>query len=336
MKNSFLVAASLAATVPAFAADTSFNPAMSLILSGQASYFSKNPDETAGFALGESELTLSANVDQDFYGQFTLAVTPDNQTSVEEAYIQTLDLPAGLTARFGRMKSGIGYLNSQHAHTWDFVDAPLVYSELLKDSFADDGLRLTWLAPTDYFFELGSEIFRGDSFPAAGADHQGAGAYTVYGHVGGDVGISNAWQAGLSHLTTYAQDRDLIFTGKNQVNIADFVWKWAPDGNPKERNIKFQTEYLWGKEQGDDTDLGAVNIQQQGWYAQAIYQWMPRWRAGVRYDSATENASRTSAMLDYSASEFSRVRLQLNNNGGNQQLFLQYQMSLGTHGAHSF
>ena len=46
-------------------------------------------------------------------------------------------------------------------------------------------------------------------------------------------------------------------------------------------------------------------------------------------------------MLDYSASEFSRIRLQLANDRSQQnlpdrQLLLQYQMSLGAHGAHRY
>ena len=46
-------------------------------------------------------------------------------------------------------------------------------------------------------------------------------------------------------------------------------------------------------------------------------------------------------MLDYSPSEFSRLRLQLardraREGASDNQLFLQYQMSLGAHGAHAF
>ncbi len=378
MKKSFVVAVSLAATFPAVAAETAnnaFNPALSLILSGQASYFSKNPssysipgfvlgDEAElgdeGLALSESEITLSSNVDDQFYGQFTVSIAPNNETSVEEAYLQTLDLPSGLTVRFGRLKSGIGYLNSQHAHTWDFTDAPLAYRALLNNQFADDGVRFTWLAPTDIFLELGSELFRGDAFPAANADHHGAGAYTVYGHMGGDVGVSHAWQAGLSHLEAHAQDREaseLIFSGDNQINVADFVWKWSSNGNPKDRYFKFQAEYLWGSERGHYTDLGNIDVSHSGWYAQIVYQFIPRWRLGVRYDvvhsdlpsasfygsvldPAGVNSHRLSAMLDFSNSEFSRLRLQLNrdesSSEASNQVFLQYQMSLGAHGAHSF
>ena len=46
-------------------------------------------------------------------------------------------------------------------------------------------------------------------------------------------------------------------------------------------------------------------------------------------------------MLDFNASEFSRVRLQFAQDRSrlgstDNQLFLQYQMSLGAHGAHSY
>ena len=51
--------------------------------------------------------------------------------------------------------------------------------------------------------------------------------------------------------------------------------------------------------------------------------------------------SRSTLMVDYSLSEFSRFRLQLaadrsSPDGTDRQLFLQYIMSLGAHGAHSF
>ena len=93
---------------------------------------------------------------------------------------------------------------------------------------------------------------------------------------------------------------------------------------------------------------------------QSVYQFMPRWRSGLRYDrldpgvaqvgarrsrmsSATTpyNPSRISWMLDYSPSEFSRLRLQLARDASRQgladnQIFVQYIMSLGAHGAHSY
>ena len=97
---------------------------------------------------------------------------------------------------------------------------------------------------------------------------------------------------------------------------------------------------------------------QSGWYVQGVYQFMPRWRVGLRteqLDAGTPdygiNAAlftgddyrprKNSLMLDFSPSEFSRVRLQLAQDRAREgvtdkQFFLQYQMSLGAHGAHSY
>ncbi|MEJ2670407.1 MAG: hypothetical protein P8077_09300 [Gammaproteobacteria bacterium] len=288
-----------------------FNPAVSLILSGQAGYFDKNPENYSipgftlgeeagpgeeGLSLGESEMSIFANVDNVFYGQFTVALTPENEAEIEEAYLNTLTLPAGLTVRFGRFKSGIGYLNDQHSHVWDFVDAPLVYRAIFGNQFADDGLRVTWLAPTPFFLEFGTEAFRGESMPAGGAAHHGVGAYTLYAHVGGDVGFNHSWQAGLSHLDTNSRERvsewelgDTSFSGDNAMNIADLVWKWSPNGNPYEQSFKFQMEYLWGDEIGNYEGFGDIDRKQDGWYAQAIYQFAHSWRVGARYGQVSSD-----------------------------------------------
>ena len=96
---------------------------------------------------------------------------------------------------------------------------------------------------------------------------------------------------------------------------------------------------------GNALPLGAA---QSGWYLQGIYQFMPRWRAGLRTerleagaDSGGLRPHKNSLMLEFNPSEFSRLRLQLAQDHAREgvadrQLFLQYQMSLGAHGAHGY
>jgi hypothetical protein len=53
------------------------------------------------------------------------------------------------------------------------------------------------------------------------------------------------------------------------------------------------------------------------------------------------NATRNTLMLDFSPSEFSRLRLQVGSDKSqlgvtDNQIFLQYIVSLGAHGAHKF
>lgn len=386
------LAAALLGIQPAQAADvrpkltsTDFNPAISLILDGKYADLSRDPAtyHIAGFSVGaevleineglyidESELTFSANVDDKFYGQFTAGVS-DGEIEIEEGFVETLALGQGFTARGGRFFSGIGYLNSIHAHAWDFTDLPLPYRAMIgRHNLSDDGVQLRWVAPTDLFVEVGAEWLRGEAFPAGGAADSGTGAKSGFVRFGGDVGPSHAWRLGLSRFSAEAEDRASgddeapdLFTGDVDLTILDVVWKWAPNGNPRERNFKFQAEYLKRDEAGA-YDLGsagtpvAFNAGQKGWYTQAVYQFMPRWRAGMRYacadagsvdaafagtvlDAQEHTPKATSAMLDYSPSEFSRLRVQYTRDESrlsevDDQWYLQYTMSLGAHGAHTF
>ncbi len=363
------------------------NPDISLILSG--TYANRSQDSnyhitgfqaggeigpgTKGFNLGESELGLYASIDPNFYGGLNLALAPDNSIGVEEAFVQTTSLPYGVTLKAGRFFSSIGYLNDQHAHTWDFVDNPLAYQAFLGNQFGDDGIQLKWLAPTDLFLEFGAEYGRGRIADTEGRDKNGGGAGSIFAHVGGDLGVSNSWRAGLSYLEVSPKDRksnDIdassidvsnSFTGNSKVWLADFVWKWAPNGNATNTSFKLQGEYLHRKENGDLTNAAGINnytASQDGWYLQGVYKFMPYWRAGLRYDQLNsgsvnyvDNAAnlvnsnydpkRISAMLDFSPSEFSRIRLQVSSDKSRQeatdnQVFIQYQMSLGAHGAHKY
>jgi len=96
--------------------------------------------------------------------------------------------------------------------------------------------------------------------------------------------------------------------------------------------------------------------ERRGWYVQGVYQPIPRWRVGARLDSlslddpgpefsgtalaAGDDPSRYSLMVDWSNSEFSRVRLQYTRDDAgfdsDSQWGLQYLHSIGAHGAHTF
>lgn len=387
-----------AAALPATASASgiaAFNPAISAVLQGRYANLSRDPSTFAiggfapggdigpgrrGFSLGESELAISASVDHLFAGNLIVSLTPENTVSVEEAYGIYTAAPYGMVPKFGRFFSGLGYMNEQHQHAWDFIDAPLAYRAFLGGQYSNDGLQLKWIAPTDQFLELGAEAGNGVNFPGSVRNKNGAGSGAVYAHTGGDVGASHSWRAGLSYLQTRAQDRvysqlDLAgnnarvgFNGTSHVAVADFVWKYAPNGNALYTNVKVQGEYFWRRENGDfsydvDGALGLTNTsaytsRQSGWYLQGVYQFMPNWRAGARYDrldpghvdfgsnaafleSPVFHPERSTLMVDYTPSEFSRVRLQWaqsKTQAGltDNQVFLQYILTLGAHGAHKF
>jgi hypothetical protein len=379
---------------------TAFNPAISVILAGNYTDLSQDPSSyrIAGFLpsggevgpgdrsfnLGESELSLSASVDPYFTASLTTAIAADGEIGVEEAYFRTLALPSGLSLKGGRFFSGVGYLNEIHAHAWDFADAPLVYQAMFGGQFAQDGVQLKWLAPTDLFMEFGAELGNGGAFPGTRLERNGFNGETLFAHVGGDLGESISWRTGLSWQELRAENRsyeDLdslgdpvtnAFSGRSRTWIADATLKWTPLGDPDRRQLKLQGEYMHRSEDGslafDATGAassGDYRSTQSGWYLQGVYQFLPRWRAGLRYDSldsgspkiglvqdgtleaadfpmlASASPRRTTVMLDFSPSEFSRLRAQFalddaRDQKTDRQFWLQYIYAIGAHGAHKF
>ena len=400
-----VAAAPVAAPAPAPSggggnAANAFNPTVAVILGGRYTQTSVDPASYAiagfipagdgvgpaprSFNLDESELTLAANIDPYFFGNLTAAISGDNTISVEEAYVKTLALPSGLLIKGGRFFSGIGYLNEIHSHAWDFVDQPLIYQAMLNGQLAQDGLQLKWLAPTDMFMEFGTESGNGQQFPGTHLHGNGLNGVALLAHIGDDVGDSVSWRAGLSWLSQQAENREFddvagngapvvnAFSGDTKTWVADAVLKWSPHGNANLHSFKLQAEYMQRTENGrlafDATGqnlIGGYHSRQSGWYLQGVYQFMPRWRFGVRYDLLDSGAvniglveqhllpasaftaltpatpSRVTAMFDWSPSEFSRLRLQYawdraRLSEHDQQLMLQYLYSIGAHGAHKF
>jgi len=367
-----------AAVVSPPSTPNAFNPAISLVLIGNYAAEGRNPDDytmpgfplpdeagpgARGFSLGESELTFSANVDDKFYGSMTTSVSvEDGDTSVdlEEAYFQTLALPYGLIVKGGRFFSRIGYLNERHPHADDFVDRPLAYQAMLNGTLGDDGLQLRWLAPTDRFLEFGAEAYRGDSYPAAGADHHGVGTWTVFSHLGDDIGTDWSYRVGASYVHADAEDRATgdpvdLFSGTSELAIVDAIFKWAPDGDPTRRNLKIQGEFLQRWEDGRFDGI-RYDGTQQGFYVQSVYQFMPRFRFGARLEGLFSNNDgnlqgtaldddghdpwRASVLFEFDNSEFSRLRLQYAYDDAgpdpDHELYLNYVLSIGAHGAHQF
>ena len=144
----------------------------------------------------------------------------------------------------------------------------------------------------------------------------------------------------------------------------------APTGNARESELILQGEYFQRRESGSYMleeeqceDMAAdpgtcethlvdiverLNGDSRGWYAQAIYKFSPRWRIGARFARLVppkeaevhDDPWTFSTMIDWTNSEFGRVRLQYNREAlgeeRDNQFILQYVASLGAHGAHSF
>lgn len=362
---------------PAFA-DTLSNPQVGVVLDGYYQQGQRpHSEREEGFGLGHSELSLSANIDDKFHGALTTVLeSHDDKTELllEEAFIETLALPYGSKVRAGRFLSDFGYLNNQHLHTDSFVERPIAYRTFLGSHYFDDGVRANIVLPTDMYLKFGVEALSGDKLSAV-EDGSEVGVYTTTLKLGNDFSDSSSWQFGLSYLRNqngkvrdfeehhHGHDADhdhnhgAAVTASNLYG-ADLVWKWAPEGNYKYRNLTLAAEYLLldGVVDSKFNDDAESPGNLSAYYVSGVYRFSPNWSAGLRYGAAESyeghahgnhvhftalNDKEMDAMIAWDPSHFGTIRAQYtrveNQDQHTDNVFtLQYVMTFGAHAAHAF
>ncbi len=158
-------------------------------------------------------------------------------------------------------------------------------------------------------------------------------------------------------------------SGQTGIYGADLTIRYMMDSY---HSLSLQGEYLYRRTDGrryeknelDEISESSLKRRQSGFYAQTVLRFAREWRAGLRYDQihinemrldGTKNEKlpcnipRYSAMMDWSPTEFSRIRLQYNydrsrylETGGdfqrkeNHEVILNINLAIGAHGAHAF
>ncbi|CAM2928920.1 hypothetical protein [Vibrio rarus] len=357
-------------------ADVLSNPQIGVVLDGYYQDGQRhNSEREEGFGLGHTELNISSNIDDKFHGSLTAVLEShgeETELMLEEAFVETLALPYGLNIRAGRFLSDFGYLNNQHMHTDSFVERPIAYRTFLGSHYYDDGVRANLVLPTDLYVNLGVEALSGSSMSAVD-DGTEVGVYTATLKMGHDFSESSSWQFGLSYLRNengkvndfgeHDHDHDhehshaATVTGANLYG-ADFVWKWAPNGNYKYSNLTLSAEYMLldGAVDSKYKDDAESPDTLSAYYVSGVYRWTPSWSAGLRYGEAESydghahgdhmhftalNDKELDAMIAWDSSHFGTVRAQYtridNQDSETDNVFtLQYVMTFGAHGAHAF
>ncbi len=346
----------------------SLNPKISLILDGALGWFTDRdhirqaghaPDDN-GFTLQGLELAASASVDP--YFRFDLAFELSH-LHLEEAYLTTLALPAGLQAKAGYFNAAFGRENPRHVHSWKFANPSLMHTRFLaEEHFAGLGLELSWLAPLPWYLlatvqmfdsrqaaDLRSATFGRVELTATGEtdgpeDFVYLGRLENFFELGPDwsllVGLSGAWGQ-----SPYAPDDRATLYG------VDAYLKWRPISSGHDQlAVALTLEYLVR-----DTQVPSDWVRDHGGYAQLDIQLSKRWLLGVRADNVAWRRGpspdpqalgswqwRGSAVVTFLPTHFSKIRLQYD--AGHAQdldaayhaVFLQAEVSAGEHGAHRF
>lgn len=324
----------------------STNPNVSVIGDFRATYLSpaRRHLETE---FHETEFAFLSVVDPYARADFYLSLAPDPETGefaveLEEGYLTTQALPAGLQLKLGKFRSAFGKINAIHPHALPYIDVPGVYNNYFgEEGLNDTGLSLSWLAPNplDFYQELVVEATRGPaenvSFAASEFDR-----FLYLAHLKNfwDLTPNATLELGLSGSAGPSP------SGFNAViGGIDVTYKWKPLRLNAYKSLVLQTEALWSHTKITESE----KIKSWGVYTLASYQLQKRWFLTGRFDYANrpDNASFVerafSGTLGWLATEFQKAEIEFKITSSNSadcttQVLLRSVFVIGAHGAHAY
>lgn len=324
-----------------FAGSNPLNPDLSVIgvFGGAWTDDAVSPRFDGG--LDELELVVKADVDPFLTAEGFIAAT-ESGVSLEEAWVSTLALPAGLKATLGKIRGTFGKLNLSHEHAWYAVSPPLASSFLFDEAvLVDHGARLAWLSPLPVFVELTAEALRGNdrvSF-SGGSVPDWAGV----GHLKTFFELGEAWSLELGGSGAGGPNapglRTLIYG-------ADLALRFRDPRTKTHRNVSlFAEAVLSDRGQLDASGSPEIARARGGWVLLDI-QPFRAWHVAGRVDYMEEPASPDvdhhayGGSLSYSPSEFSNLMFEVRSDsaGGTSWTTVSGRLTfaLGPHGAHPF
>jgi hypothetical protein len=298
------------------------------------------PSGKPTFRFQELELGLQSVVDPYVRADVFISFGPDGAASVEEAYVTTLGLPAGLQLRAGSFYAPVGRINGTHPHTWDLLDAPLAHDRLVgNEKLGGPGLDASWLAPLPWFAEL--HLVAQTTAPYEGDPDRLTGTVRL-------AQLFAASDAATLGVGLSATRRDEGSGAVRDLGTVDLFVRYRPPSG--RASVTLQGELYSRRFRG-----GAAADGGDGWGAWAQLFWRrDAWFGyGARWDRApaTDPArpasfapgfeQRWSAVGDWYATEFQRLGLQISADqrpGGRVgwEALLHYEFVIGAHGAHPF
>ena len=333
-------------------------------------------EQENGFNLSEVEIYLSGELDEYLRAETTVAFTSDD-VELETAFVETASLSWGVALKAGQFFSDFGIMNAQHPHQWDFADQPLIYELTLGDHGLNEiGIQASWTLDSPLQLRIGAEALQGDNdrmFSHEDEDqlssHDGPRLGVGWLKVGPDLGHDQALVFGTS--AGYGRHQEIhdegiginhYLDGTSWFFGADVLYQYSARGDQGQGDFTLQAEYFRRNKDldlDDSTDPAAalgdnLDSTQDGYYVQALYGFLPRWRGGMRWEQVgltnknqepgearedLDDSWRATAMLDFSLSDSSLFRLQTSTGDyetedGKEKVWEAYVQLVVTLGAH--
>ena len=353
------------------------NPEISLTGDFNGSYSSSNAafiedtgDFTDGrnqFNLREAELNVVAPLDPFTRGKFFFGIPGTGEASlsemIEEAYMEWLNLPAGMNLKIGLFNTQFGILNRWHDHGLPQVDRPRELTNLFGTAnFGGIGVSGNFLLPRlcAHVNELDIEVITGgegvsfdDSYDNVIGVAHFKNYYDLTRNTYMEIGFSGAYGKSANIYSVNTGDYvDYDYTTLAGIDVA---YKWVPAGRSHYRTTEFRSEFFFSRR-----EKAADNLNSFGFYSFITNKMGPRFWVGLRYsysgmpwytveiNDTMENIILKdeyewdiSPTIDFWQSEFVMLRLQYsytkrsnkidNKNANDHSIFLQTVWSMGPH-----
>jgi hypothetical protein len=314
------------------------------------------------FGVREVELAVQAAVDPYFRGDVFLGISDQEKISIEQAYLTSTSLPAGLEVRLGRFLMPFGKQNTTHRHDLHTIEYPWVLQRFLSD----DGIKGTgvWvskvLAPLGFYQEIQLTAVdrlgaRPDSLVVSEPVNRKLGGLGYSARLRNyfDVSENANFEVSGSVMTgrverpgaVVADEIDAVAARQTTVG-ADVTYRWRPLQQGLYKSVMVQGEFMHQINQ-NVAGLALAPRNYDGAYLFGRYQIAARTFLGARYDwvQDPENGGRTlnagSGYLEFYPSEFSKLaaayeRYMPHGENGVNRILVQATFSLGPHKPHPF
>ncbi len=266
---------------------------------------------------------------------------------LEEAYVTALDLYGllnpnssrnlGLGLALGQKRVNIGKVNPLHPEQWRFVDRPLAIQQFLggAEGLSAEGGHLNYLLPLPIFsqVELGYWTVQAHAEEAGAEEAHGVEFENklLNGRLWNSLALSQSQELelGLNYLlgnaSSSSTDDQQTVMGLDLTYSKEFAM---------DRYLKLQAEFYQAKygEEGESPE------EQQGGFLSGVYQFSPKFQAGVRYGTLSKHGdegnvkNQVALMATRQLSETSKFRLQYNS-GDNvtSAVYAQFIFGMGPH-----
>ena len=215
-----------------------------------------------GLFMRSLELSFLAPLDPFARGKAFLDITEDG-VSIEEAYLEILNLPLNMSLKGGVFFPEFGLLNRHHTHALPQFDRPRACVNYFGlDGFNGMGAAVSFLLPRILFSDASSLDFSviniNDNLSYSSNKSVNL-AYVGHWKNYYDISSSSYFEYTISAI---AGENDEITGNKTYIGSLGLHYKWQPPGTAKYKSFDWKTELYYGY---NETPTGIV--RSKGFYS---------------------------------------------------------------------